>query len=134
MEGLPKQTWDCAFSVGWEDWDRIVPRNLGLVFMLDKWRCHATFHFTWAMSAVILMFRVWQFVVIFLVVWFIHNYFLLVFQQFLLKNLLIFPSIWSRTGGVFGPLIGHVQTLIVARHLIPNLGWCYIRRKAKTWE
>ena len=29
MEGLPKQTWDCAFSVGWEDWEWIVLSNLG---------------------------------------------------------------------------------------------------------
>ena len=24
-----KQTWNCAKSVGWEDWDRIVPSNVG---------------------------------------------------------------------------------------------------------
>ena len=29
MEGLPKQTSDCAFSVGWEDWEWIVLSNLG---------------------------------------------------------------------------------------------------------
>ena len=69
--------------MGWEDWDRLVPRNLGLVFMLQKWMYHATFHFTWAtwaMSAVILTFRIWQFVVIVFLVWFIHNYFVLIFS------------------------------------------------------
>ena len=24
-----KQTWNCAKSVGWEDWDRIGPSNVG---------------------------------------------------------------------------------------------------------